>query len=385
MPEIIRQSDIIRYREDIKRNDVQGVIRVYSELLDKGYDYAGWARGVAAGNTVTGEAAILFMQDSSGRRFSESELNTIRVGMARAYLDVLETNMNGTGQTRQDAKFEQIREFHEKVFIRHGLTIGNWTLEEPMRLLGKYGNGKETQDRIWNELARTQGDGFDAVAVSTALYLTVADFADGQIQVDKNGRYLPVPQPSTPYHLPVYGQTDGIRRVDAADRNSALRWLADAAQWRSLSKTFADAQDIAERQIMMAQNRPEQPFQTASLTPYAQAAMENGRACFVQFCDYYNIDYPKDRLDNIAAAIAAHSRAEDMRDVSRIDVDGDSVFIGHFQPDLVTAEFSLREAINTPVQESMQQLQEAENRLLQEELERQMTYEQDRGRGMSRS
>ena len=78
MPEIIRQSDINRYRDMIDRDKVQGAIRVYSELLDKGYDYAGWAKGVAAGNTVTGEAAILFMQDSSGRKFSESGLNTIR-------------------------------------------------------------------------------------------------------------------------------------------------------------------------------------------------------------------------------------------------------------------------------------------------------------------
>lgn len=78
MPEIIRQSDINRYRDMIERDKVQGAVRVYSELLDKGYNYAGWAKGVAAGNTVTGEAAILFMQDSPGRKFSESGLNAIR-------------------------------------------------------------------------------------------------------------------------------------------------------------------------------------------------------------------------------------------------------------------------------------------------------------------
>ena len=78
MPQPIYEQDLKRYRDMIDRDKVQGAIRVYSELLDKGYDYAGWARGVAAGNTITGEAAILFMQDSSGRKFSESGLNAIR-------------------------------------------------------------------------------------------------------------------------------------------------------------------------------------------------------------------------------------------------------------------------------------------------------------------
>ncbi|MDO4641747.1 MAG: hypothetical protein Q4A84_08650 [Neisseria sp.] len=47
MPEIIKQNDLARYREDIRQHGVEGVIRVYSELLDKGYNYAGWAKGVA--------------------------------------------------------------------------------------------------------------------------------------------------------------------------------------------------------------------------------------------------------------------------------------------------------------------------------------------------
>lgn len=134
---------------------------------------------------------------------------------------------------------------------------------------------------------------------------------------------------------------------------------------------------------LFTENEQEQPYQTVSLTPYAQAAMNNGRECFTKFCDYYNIDYPKDKLDNIAAAIAAYGRAEDMRDVSKIDVDGDSVLIGHYQPDLVTAEFSLQKALNTPVEESMRQVQAAENKLLQEERERQLAHEMERSRGIS--
>ncbi|WP_373740044.1 calcium-binding protein [Neisseria sp.] len=113
-----------------------------------------------------------------------------------------------------------------------------------------------------------------------------------------------------------------------------------------------------------------------SLSPQAEAIMVNGKECFTKFCDYYNIRYPQDKLDNIAAAMAAYGRFENMRSVSKIDVDGDNVLIGHQQPDLVTAEFSLQKAVDTPIEESMRQLQIAENKLLQEERQRQLEREQ---------
>lgn len=125
-----------------------------------------------------------------------------------------------------------------------------------MRLLGKYGHGKATQERIWRDLAKTQGDGPDAIAASVMLYLTVADFANGAIDVDKNGKYSPRPQAVTPYSLPIYGYEHSVRRVDADDQKQALGWLKHAAQWRSLSKTFADAQDITDQKIGLAAGSP---------------------------------------------------------------------------------------------------------------------------------
>ena len=83
--------------------------------------------------------------------------------------------------------------------------------------------------------------------------------------------------------------------------------------------------------------------------------------------------------------MAAYGRTEDMRDVSKIDVDGDSVLIGHYQPDLVTAEFSLRQAADTPVSESIRQTNIAENQLRQEERDRQLAHEMERSRGMTMS
>ena len=159
MPQSINLQDIKRYQDMIDRNHVQGAIRVYEELLSKGYDYAGWAKGVAKGDTVTGEAAILFMTETSGRKFSEGKLNEIRIDMARGYLDALAVQMEQTGQTDTDVKFEGIREFHRKVFIKHDLSIENWTLEEPMRLLAKYGHGKRHRKEYGRILPRLRETG----------------------------------------------------------------------------------------------------------------------------------------------------------------------------------------------------------------------------------
>mgnify|MGYP000168234157 FL=1 len=258
MPATIRLNDIERYQNMIKTQGVKGAIRVYEELLSKGYDYAGWAKGVAKGDTVTGEAAILFMEKTSGRKFSEGKLNEIRVDMAQGYVNALMKKVNdGKGQTNTDVDFEGIRNFHKEAFIKHKLSLDNWTLEEPMRLLGKYGHGKATQERIWRDLAKTQGDGPDAMAASVTLYLTVADFANGAIDVDKNGKYSPRPQAVTPYSLPIYGYEHSVRRVDADDQKQALGWLKHAARWRSLFKIVAnDAQDITDQKIGLAAGSP---------------------------------------------------------------------------------------------------------------------------------
>ena len=93
MRAVLSSQDIDRYRKQINQNGITGVVKVYTELLDKGYDYAGWAKGVAAADTVTGRAAILFMKNTSGKQFSKEELNGIRVDMAKGYLDALEQNI----------------------------------------------------------------------------------------------------------------------------------------------------------------------------------------------------------------------------------------------------------------------------------------------------
>lgn len=41
---------------------INATTAIYQELSDLGYGYAGWGYGVATGETITGQGALLFMQ-----------------------------------------------------------------------------------------------------------------------------------------------------------------------------------------------------------------------------------------------------------------------------------------------------------------------------------
>ena len=92
MRQALTLNDIQRYENDIKQHGVEGVVHTYTDLLKKGYKYAGWARGVAQAEglsldslphgSVAGRAAVMFMKNRSGRDFTREELDSIRVGMA---------------------------------------------------------------------------------------------------------------------------------------------------------------------------------------------------------------------------------------------------------------------------------------------------------------
>lgn len=87
----LTQQDINRYRQDIKQNHIQGVVRTYADLLSKGYNYAGWAKGVAEAEGMTwsslpkglktGRATVMYMKDSLGQTFTEQKLNRVRFGI----------------------------------------------------------------------------------------------------------------------------------------------------------------------------------------------------------------------------------------------------------------------------------------------------------------
>ena len=246
----LTQQDINRYRQDIKQNHIQGVVRTYADLLSKGYNYAGWAKGVAEAEGMTwsslpkgettGRAAVMYMKDSSGQIFSEQRLNRIREGMAEGYLDFLQSNI---GKSPRDVHFDEMRDFHKKVFEKNGLSINNWTLETPMKLIGKY-EGERRREEIWQKLLATRGSGIGALTESTALYQVVKDYAQGHIYFDKKGGRIENTKVEDNDGTPV--MTVKVLRISEADRMEAAKWIRNVSRFRPL--LFSEAEQAQEMQ-----------------------------------------------------------------------------------------------------------------------------------------
>lgn len=246
----LTQQDINRYRQDIKQNHIQGVVRTYADLLSKGYNYAGWAKGVAEAEGMTwsslpkgettGRAAVMFMKDSSGQTFSEQRLNRIREGMAEGYLNFLQSNI---GKPPRDVRFDEMRDFHKQVFEKNGLSINNWTLETPMKLIGKY-EGERRQEEIWQKLLATRGSGIGALTESTTLYQAVEDYAEGHIYFDKKGKRIENTKVEDNDGTPVMTVND--RRISEADRMEAAKWIRNVSRLKPL--LFSEAEQAQEMQ-----------------------------------------------------------------------------------------------------------------------------------------
>ena len=246
----LTQQDINRYRQDIKQNHIQGVVRTYADLLSKGYNYAGWAKGVAEAEGMTwsslpkgettGRAAVMFMKDSSGQTFPEQRLNRIREGMAEGYLNFLQSNI---GKPPRDVRFDEMRDFHKQVFEKNGLSINNWTLETPMKLIGKY-EGERRQEEIWQKLLATRGSGIGALTESTTLYQAVEDYAQGHIYFDKKGKRIENTKVEDNDGTPVMTVND--RRISEADRMEAAKWIRNVSRLKPL--LFSEAEQAQEMQ-----------------------------------------------------------------------------------------------------------------------------------------
>lgn len=250
----LTQQDINRYKNDIRQHGVQGVIRTYIDLLSKGYNYAGWAKGVAEAEGMTwsslpkgettGRAAVMFMKDSSGQTFSEQRLNQIRVGMAEGYLNFLQSNI---GKPPRDVRFDEMRDFHRDVFRENGLSINNWTLETPMKLIERY-EGKQKQEEIWQKLLATRGSGIGALTESATLYQVVKDYAQGHIYFDKKGKRIENTKVEDNDGTPV--MTVNVRRISEADRMEAAKWIRNVSRFKPL--LFSEAEQAQEMQYAAA-------------------------------------------------------------------------------------------------------------------------------------
>jgi hemolysin-type calcium-binding protein len=442
----LTQQDINRYKNDIRQHGVQGVIRTYSDLLSKGYNYAGWAKGVAEAEGMTwsslpkgettGRAAVMFMKDSSGQTFSEQKLNQIRVGMAEGYLNFLQSNI---GKPPRDVRFDEMRDFHRDVFRENGLSINNWTLETPMKLIGRY-EGKQKQEEIWQKLLATRGSGLGALTESATLYQAVEDYAQGHIYFDKKGERIENTKVEDNDGTPV--MTVNVRRISEADRMEAAKWIRNVSRFKPL--LFSEAEQAQEMQYAAAAKQDDFLSATndliARLKSGDQAALSDfmGRddvrqiqresamtaQAFLshnpgfgeemlpnrfqrlgmedmsdrfrnlykdsreQLAGYYQeqgIRYREEALDNTAAALAAAGCRSRMKCVSMISVADGQVNIGDESfPDFRTASVNARDASLTGMQESMATAQQTEREFEEQARQREMErMVQSHSRGMS--
>ncbi len=180
---------LFQHKENIETNGVAGAINFYDEMYSNGYNYAGWANGVAKGNTTTGKSATDFLvktaqQGVGGIRpktLTTSDLNSIKESMALGYINTLIKNAKDTGgYTNQDVTYKQTRSFHKKAFEENGLSIENWTLETPMSIMKEL-HGEQTVENLWATIRESGGEDTKGITQSGILYLLMDRVARNEI------------------------------------------------------------------------------------------------------------------------------------------------------------------------------------------------------------
>ncbi len=185
MPQTLTLQQLTEYKTLIATGDFDQQSKVYADLYSKGYNYAGWGLGVLTGKTLTGTAAVDFLKDTSlmgldavtCRNLSDEVINSIRSDMLKAYVNTL---MDGARRNNnlavQDLGFEQTKNFHEKVFTTYGLSLSNWTLNAPMKLIER-AYGSAAVEAFYAVVRDTGGDGFDGSTVGFVLVEIMSQFA----------------------------------------------------------------------------------------------------------------------------------------------------------------------------------------------------------------
>lgn len=463
-PQVVTKSEIEHYRSDIKNNGVAGVIRTYDALLEKGYDYAGWAKGVAeakgiravptnghqgAGGgigaglyppegSITGRAAVLFLKESSEKNLSEEQLNKIRVGMAQGYLTFLETNIKNN--VVKDVDFKSMRDFHKDVFIKNGLDINNWTLETPMKLIGKY-EGEEVQEKMWETIRKTRGVWADAWFHSGGLYDIVKDYSDGsRSRSDFNtllitGNFgvgnIHARSPEIPINrqdmleaqqwlkdvslfssvyksekqlenqqnvqmassngLDLLSQTNNlIAQLQAGDKQAISNFLATPEAQMAQQTSALQAQELLKQNPALGTDMLPNHFARPTLEEMPQQVQKLYAESKEHLRAYYqdnHIRYDEKTLDNTALALAAEGYRNQMNGVSLLSVDGGKIFIADKSaPVMQYASVDSREAGLTMQNESMEKIQKTEQVFAEQQQQREIEkLAQNNSRGISMS
>ena len=88
----------------------------YTWLASKGYSYSLLARGVVNSDTLSGVAALTFMNyqavQQSGKTLSRDQEISIKSEMAYAYLDQLSRTADSAGRVNRDVDYKEAWSFH---------------------------------------------------------------------------------------------------------------------------------------------------------------------------------------------------------------------------------------------------------------------------------
>src|ERR1700685_4478135 len=111
--------------------DAGNLASVYQYLQQNGYQYAGLALGVVTGATVSGAAALGFLNTSAqlnGVSLTSAQLTKIKTELTQDYLDFLKTQAASQGYANTDIDWRTAWTIHNTTFKDAGLSDDVWTL-----------------------------------------------------------------------------------------------------------------------------------------------------------------------------------------------------------------------------------------------------------------
>jgi hypothetical protein len=134
MPQSIIIAQLTTLQNFIKTGGVDAAVQSYASLYTQGYGYAGWAKGVAAGDTISGEAALNYLQGTAlmglggeqCRNLTQPQIDKIRIDMAQQTLEKYqEIAGRNNGVLNRDLKYGEIKQIHEDVLTNNQLSLDN--------------------------------------------------------------------------------------------------------------------------------------------------------------------------------------------------------------------------------------------------------------------
>ncbi|WP_421564455.1 calcium-binding protein, partial [Paracidovorax sp. MALMAid1276] len=180
---------LISYRDSIDVGGLGAALQMYEALYSQGYNYAGWAQGVATGTAITGQAALdylggtamLGLGGDACRNLTQVQMDQIRVDMAKGYINTLIAIADGNDDVlNRDVNFGETSDFHKIAFEKNNLSLDNWTLHTPMEIL-RLQKGQDAVEEMWSSIRDTGGGGFDALLASTWLANLVGQAASSPV------------------------------------------------------------------------------------------------------------------------------------------------------------------------------------------------------------